>query len=79
MKAMRGVWLTDWKRFVGLVLMLPLGETIDHSTMANSVRWYGHVLRRKDHHILSRALVFVVEVRKRGRKGHLRNRLRKKA
>ena len=36
--------------------------------MANSVRWYGHVLRREDGHILRRALDFEVEgQRKKGR------------
>ena len=29
--------------------------------MANSVRWYGHVLRREDGHILRRVLDFEVE------------------
>ena len=36
--------------------------------MANSVRWYGHVLRREDGLILRRALDFEVEgQRKKGR------------
>ena len=36
--------------------------------MANSVRWYGHVLRREDGHILRRALDFEIECqRKKGR------------
>ena len=30
-------------------------ETIDQSTMANSVRWYGNVLKRADGHVLRRA------------------------
>ena len=29
-------------------LMLGLNETMDHLDVANSVRWYGHVLRRED-------------------------------
>ena len=29
-----------------LMLILVLNETIDQFAMANSVRWYGHVLRR---------------------------------
>ena len=29
--------------------------------MASSVRWYGHVLRRKDWHVLKRALDFEVK------------------
>ena len=36
--------------------------------MSNSVRWYGHVLRREGGHILRRALDFKVECqRKKGR------------
>ena len=31
-----------------------LNETIDQLTMANSVPWYGHVLRREDGHVLRR-------------------------
>ena len=32
--------------------MLALNETIDQLTMANSVHWYGHTLRREDGHVL---------------------------
>ena len=36
--------------------------------MKNSVHWYGHVLRRKDGHVLRRALDYEVEgQRKKGR------------
>ena len=41
--------------------MLGLNETIDQLAMANSVRWYGHVLRRQDGHVFRRALDFEVE------------------
>ena len=44
-----------------LLLMLGLNEVIDQSAMANSVRWYGHVLRTEDGHVLRRALDFEVE------------------
>ena len=48
--------------------MLGLNETIDYLAMANRVRWYGHVLRIEDGHVLTRALDFGVEVqRKKGR------------
>ena len=48
--------------------MLGLKESIIHLAIANSVRWYGHVLRREDSHILRRALDFEVEgQRKKGR------------
>ena len=43
------------------MLMLGLNEIIDQLAMANSVRWYGHVLRREDGHVLRRALDFEVE------------------
>ena len=43
------------------MLVLALIETIDKLAMANSVRWFGHVLRREDGHVLRRALMFEVE------------------
>ena len=50
------------------MFVLCSSETIDQLAMANSVRWYGHVLRRVDGHVLSRALDFEVEgQRKKGR------------
>ena len=55
------VQLNDRKRSTDLMFMLGLRETIDQLAMANSVRWYGHVLRREDGHVLSRALHFEVE------------------
>ena len=51
-----------------LMCMLGFNEIIDQLVIANSVRWYGHVLRREDGHILKRALDFEVEVQiKKGR------------
>ena len=48
--------------------MLGLKATVDQLAMANSVCWYGHVLRREDGHVLRRALDFEVEgQRKKGR------------
>ena len=41
--------------------MLGLSEPIDQLAMANTVRWYGHVLRREDGHVLRRALDVEVE------------------
>ena len=35
--------------------------TIDQLAMANSVLWYGHVLRREDGHVLRMAFDFEVE------------------
>ena len=50
-RAMCGVQLKDRKRSTDLMFMLRLMET-----MANSVHWYGHLLRREDGHALRRAL-----------------------
>ena len=41
--------------------MLDLYETIGKLAMANSVLWYGHVLRREDSHFLRRVLDFQFE------------------
>ena len=50
------------------MFMLGLKETIYQLAMENSVRCYGHVLRREDDHLLRRALDFEVEdQRKKGR------------
>ena len=38
-----------------------VNETMDQFATANSVRWYGHVLRREDGKFLRRALDFEVE------------------
>ena len=44
---------------------------------ANGVRWYGHVLRRDDGHVLRKALEFKVKgKRKRGRPCKWRRRAR---
>ena len=64
-RAMCGVQLKDGKGSTDLVLMLGLNETIDQLAMANSVCWYGYVLRREDGHVLRRALDFEVEGQKR--------------
>ena len=67
-RAMCGVQLKDRKRSTYLMFMLGLNETIDKLAMANSVCWYGVVLRREDGHILRRALDFEVDSqRKKGR------------
>ena len=44
--------------------MLGLSETIDRLPMTNSVRWYGHELRREDSHVLRMAFDFEVEVQR---------------
>ena len=57
------VWSTaqNQKRSMGLMFMLGFNETTDQLAMANSVHWYGHVLRREDGHVLRWALDFEVE------------------
>ena len=52
------------KRSTDLMFMLGLKETMDQLAMADSVRWYGHVLRRDGDHVLRRALNFKVEVQR---------------
>ena len=58
---MCGVQLIVRKRSADLMFMLGLCKTIDQLAMKNSVCWYGHVLRREDGHVLTRALDFEVE------------------
>ena len=53
-RAMCGVQLKDRKISTDLMFMLGLNETVDQLAMANSARWYGHVLRRWDGHVLRR-------------------------
>ena len=58
----------DKKSTKDLMHMLDLIETIDHLAKANSVRWYGHVLRKDKNNFLRRALDNKVNgTRKRGR------------
>ena len=56
--AMCGVQLKDGKRSTDFMFMHGLSQTIDQLAMSASVRWYGHVLRREDGHVLRRALDF---------------------
>ena len=58
------------RRTEDLMEMLGVKETVIQMAMANGVRWYGHVLRRNDGHVLRKALEFEVKgKRKRGRHG----------
>ena len=67
-RAICGVQLNDRERSTDFMMMLGLNESIDQLVMANSVHWYGHVLRREDGLIIRRALDFEVEgQRKKGR------------
>ena len=53
-----GVQLKDRKRSTDLMFMLGLNETMNQLAMANSVRWYGNVLRREDGHIFEKGIRF---------------------
>ena len=67
-RTMCGVQLKDRRRSTDLMFMLGLNEIMDQLAMANSVRWYGHVLRSEDGHVKRMALDFEVEgQRKKGR------------
>ena len=66
-RAMCGAKRMKKKRTEDLMEMLGLKETVVQMTKANGVRWYGHVLRRDDGHVLRKALEFEVKCkRKRG-------------
>ena len=67
-RAMCGAKLMERRRTEDLMEMLGLKETVVQMAKANGVRWYGHVLRRDDGHVLRKALEFEVKgKRKRGR------------
>ena len=59
-RAMCGAKLMERKRTGDLMEMLGLKETVVLMAKANGVRWYGHVLRRVDEHVLRKALEFEV-------------------
>ena len=67
-RAMCGAILMEKKRTEDLMEMLGLKETVVQMAKANGVRWYRHVLRRDDGHVLRKALQFKVKgKRKQGR------------
>ena len=59
-RAMCGAKLMEKKRTEDLMEMFRLKETVVLMAKANGVRWYGHVLRRDDGHVLRKALEFEV-------------------
>ena len=63
-RTMCGAKLMERRRTKDLMEMLGLKETVVQMAKANGVRWYGHVLRRDDGHVLRKALEF--EVKQRG-------------
>ena len=59
-RAMCGAKLMEKKRTEDLMEMFGLKETVVQMAKANGVRWYAHVLRRDDGHVLRKALEFEV-------------------
>ena len=63
-----------WRKTDGekenMMEMLGLKETAVQMAKANGVRWYGHVLRRDDGHVLRKMLEF--EVRGKRKPGRLK-------
>ena len=57
-RAMCGAKLMEKKRTEDLMEILGLKETAVQMAKANGVRWYGHVLRRDDAHVLRKVLEF---------------------
>ena len=49
------------KKIQALEAMLSLGEAVDQRAMANSVHWYGHIMRRDGGHVCRIALEFEAE------------------
>ena len=68
MRNMCDVKLMGKKSTKDLMQMLDFGKTIYQLARANSVRWYGHVLRKDENNILRWVLDFGVKgTRKMGR------------
>ena len=67
-KSLCGVKLVDRKNTEELMEILGLKKTLDRMAKANGVRWYGHVIiRREDDNILKPMMMEVNGQRKRGR------------
>ena len=66
-RVMCGAKLMKKKGTEDLIELLGFKETVVQMAKANGVRWYGHVLRRDDGHVLRKVLEFEVKgKRKRG-------------
>ena len=59
-RAMFGVKLLDRRNSEQLMDMLGVEESLDRMAKANSMRWYGHVLRKEDEIVMVKALKFEV-------------------
>ena len=66
-RAICGIQLKD-KQYTDLMFMLGFAETIDQLAMANSVHWYGHVLRREVGHVFRGALDLEVDGQRKKRR-----------
>ena len=67
MESMCEVKLMDKKSIKDIMQMLDLNEATDYLAKANSVRWYGHVLRKDKNNFLRRPLDLRLKgTRKRG-------------
>ena len=75
-RAMCGAKLMERKRAEDLMEMLGLKETAVQMTKANGMRWYGHVLRRDEGHVLRKALEFEVKGKRKPGRGRCRRRRR---
>ena len=60
-RAMCGAKPMEKKRTEDLMEMLGLKETVVQMAKTNGVRWYGHVVRRDDGHVLRKAWEFEVK------------------
>ena len=58
MRAISGTKMMEKKRTEDLMEMLRVKETVVQMAKVNGVRWYGHVLRRDDEHVLRKASEF---------------------
>ena len=67
MRNMCGVKLIDKKSTKDLMQMLDMNETIDQLAKSNSVRWYGHALRKDKNNFLRSLDLKVKGTRIRGR------------
>ena len=52
------LWSTGHLKGSDLMLMLDLNEAKNKLAIANSVRWYGHVIWRDNGHVLTRQWSF---------------------
>ena len=64
-RAMCGAKLMEKKRTEDIMEMLGLKEMVIQMAKASEAKWYRHVLRRDDEHVLRKALEFEVKGKRR--------------